>query len=660
MFRADIQGLRAIAVGAVVLNHAGVPGFAGGYIGVDVFFVISGFLITSHLARSRSETGRINLRDFWARRARRILPASFAVLVASIVGSFIWIPPLLREQTLRDAAATALYVPNYAFAVHGTDYLAETSPSLFQHYWSLGVEEQFYLFWPLILMAVFAVSQGGRGLLAVVGVIAAASFLACLVLTTVSQPWAFFSLWSRAWEFAAGGLIGLLLMKRERIMPARVSAFAGWLGLGMIAAGVVLFSYDTVFPGIAVTLPVIGTALLIAADADGERRGPRLLLGTPPLQFIGRISYSLYLVHWPILIFVTAALGADYFLPWWATGLVIVGAVPVAWLLYRFVENPARTSPRLVGMRPARTLALAGTGSAGIAIAAVVGLTVGVTVPLDGGRTVQVTAPSDPPIITSFVPSNMTPTLYAAADDNPALYELGCELGFSRSTPLPCDFGSDTGTRVVLFGDSHAAHWFPALESIADTDGYHLQTHTKSGCASVDVRLLRDNTAYASCDTWRKEVIADLRADPPDLVVLANYTNPEFATTNDKTGQWERGLRKTIDQLSEVTRVVVIADTPDLRVNPAACLAEHLTTAKNCGQPSTVALQSPGRAAEVAATAATHTPLIDLTGYFCTPKWCPALIGNTLAYRDSHHLTATYSAELAGVLRPQLQAALGG
>ena len=640
-----------MAVLGVVLNHAGVPWLPGGYVGVDIFFVISGYLITSHLLDSLKATGRIDFAGFYARRARRILPASFVVLALSIIGAFIWVPPLLREQVLKDAIATALYVPNYSFAQQGTDYLAESSPSLFQHYWSLGVEEQFYIVWPLLMLILWvALRRSNKWMLLVLAIVVAASFTACVLETYHSQPWAFFSLWTRAWELGCGGLVAFILSKRRAVLPRAAAVIAGWLGVGGIAASFVLFSAATAFPGAAAALPVVSTAVLILAGASQEQFGPLVVLRTRPFQFVGKISYSLYLVHWPILILTQAAIGYYTPLSVWASLALMVAAVPIAWLFYRFVEAPARRAPVLAKAKPRRTLLLAAAGSLVLAILASVAIAETDALPLNAGRTTASSVPTDPPVQTDFVPAGMHPTLQRAADDNPSIYAAGCEVGFAQTAPQPCVYGKSANQRIVLFGDSHAAQWYPALQPIAAGNGYQLETQTKSACASVNVELSLKGVPYTACDAWRTNVIKQLRSDPPALVVLANYTNPVFASTSDETGQWQSGLEDTIRQLSSFTKVVVIADTPDLRVSPTVCLSAHLTSADDCGRSASIALKSPGRAAEVKATTATGTKLVNLNGYFCTSTRCPAVIGDTLAYRDSHHVSATYSKELSPVL----------
>lgn len=247
-FRPDIQGLRAVAVSAVVLYHAGLPLLPGGYVGVDVFFVISGFLITSHLLSGLARRGRVSFAEFYARRARRILPASFVVLILSTIAALVWFPPVLMSQVWAGAVATALYVPNLLFAVQGTDYLADTAPSLFQHYWSLGVEEQFYLIWPALLALGWKAFRSKTMLKAVLALLGVASFGLGVWLTFISQPWAFFSLPTRAWELGLGAAIAFQLQHRSRLMPATVAPIVGWLGILAIVAASVLLSANTLFP----------------------------------------------------------------------------------------------------------------------------------------------------------------------------------------------------------------------------------------------------------------------------------------------------------------------------------------------------------------------------------------------------------------------------
>jgi peptidoglycan/LPS O-acetylase OafA/YrhL len=255
-FRPDIQALRAIAVSTVLLFHAGVPGFDGGFVGVDVFFVISGFLITTHLVHELEREGRVRLALFYARRARRILPAAMVVLAATVVAVILVVPPPLAAGFLRDAAATAVYAPNIAFAVQGTDYLAESAPSPFQHYWSLGVEEQFYLGWPLLLGLLWLLLRRRRARVAVATVIlVAVSFGAGVILTQVSPPWAFFGVGTRAWELGVGALVALATPALSRL-PQAARLAAAVIGLAGILASATLYSSAIAFPGVAAALQI--------------------------------------------------------------------------------------------------------------------------------------------------------------------------------------------------------------------------------------------------------------------------------------------------------------------------------------------------------------------------------------------------------------------
>src|SRR4051794_2053939 len=313
-FRADVQGLRGIAVLAVVLYHAGLGFVPGGFVGVDVFFVVSGFLITGLLVREVGTAGRVHFAEFYARRMRRLLPAAALVLLVTAVVSVRALPPLRVHSALLDVRAAALYASNYRFAAAGTDYLnADAPPSPVQHYWSLGVEEQFYLIWPALLMvAVVLARRRGRSAMAggTVALLAvtAISFAVSMWLTDADQPWAFFSLPTRAWELSVGGLVALGAAWWRRL-PVSVAATAAVAGLGGVLGSVLLIDAGAPFPGTVALVPVLSTAAVLVGGSAWHRSSSQLLLGAGPLQGAGRISYTWYLWHWPVLTFVPALLG---------------------------------------------------------------------------------------------------------------------------------------------------------------------------------------------------------------------------------------------------------------------------------------------------------------------------------------------------------------
>lgn len=664
-FRTDVQGLRAIAVGLVLLYHAGLPFLPGGYTGVDVFFVISGFLISSHLLEAIERDGRIDFGRFYARRALRILPASFAVAVLTAGAVIAFAPPLTVPGGLQDALATVLYAPNIWFANQEADYLADHAPSPFQHYWSLGVEEQFYLLWPVLLLHIALFVRRRRVAVALaIAAVAGMSFAACVLLTQAQQPLAFFLLPTRAWELLVGAIVAVALLGGVPRLSARLRAAGGWVGVAAILAGAVLFDETTVFPGAAAALPVAGTALVLLCGSGDPRGGPSAMLSIRPMQFIGLISYSLYLVHWPLLTIPRSIVGFDRPLPLWSTMLLgVFLAVPLAYLLFRFVEQPLRAPRSLTLRRPAFTLLGTGVVTAVIAASLVVGGKWAGEQPLKGGQAVAPAPafPTDPPTATKFVPANLTPSLDDVDGDIPPVYPDGCHHDTETVAVQDCVYGSrDSSRSVVLFGDSHSAQWLPALEELAQVrEGFAIHSYTKSSCPAVEVTVLVKNLTYDACDTWRAAVLDAIRVDPPDLVVTSSYSGYALAghpKGADRVGRWSDGLQRTVKGLTDAgIDVLVIADTPRFESAPAVCVSSHLTDVDACAGARSTVLDPVLAAAERDASVASGGRFADLTGYICGKTTCPAIIDDLLVYRDVNHLTATFVRYLAPALGDRLQ-----
>lgn len=655
--RPDIQGLRAVAVALVVLDHAAVPFLAGGFVGVDVFFVISGFLITGHLLAEVEAHGRIRFAEFYARRVRRILPAAVVVAVATVVGCLALVSPLRWAQIVEDGLASVLYIPNISFAVQGTDYLAGTAPSPFQHYWSLGVEEQFYLLWPAVIALAWVVVRRDRPRLGLVlGGLGLVSFLACLILVGISQPWAFFSLSSRAWELAAGGLVAVAAPLLSR-MPDAVARVASWCGLAAILVSAVVVPASD-WPGPWTLVPVLGAAAVIGCGR-GEVRGAARVLGVRPLVALGGVSYALYLVHWPILVIAAEHAGLAHPLPLAITLALAVVSVPIAWLVFRFVETPALRG-RLSGWRARPTLLVA--GAATVTIAALLAGTLAV---VQHPRLASDRAAAASPLVAGpsgegYVPSNMKPTLAGAVADTGALSTDGCEQSQSRAQVVTCTFGpADATTTVALFGDSHAGRWFPALQAAAIADRFKLVTYVKSGCRSEELDANWAHSSNPSCDTWRADAVRRLNDDPPDVILLANHIGVHPGQPPARVeAEWTSGIRSSLGRLPAGSRIVTVADTPEFAADPRSCLATHLDSAADCSGERSVLLDPAVARAQRAVNAAVGETYLDLTDYFCNARTCPAIIGDTLVYSDQHHLTATFSTELGPVLAGRLVAVL--
>ncbi len=430
-FRPDLEGLRGLAILLVLLFHAGIPGIPGGFIGVDVFFVLSGFLITGLLIRERERTGRVSLPAFYARRARRILPAALVVTIGTMLAAALVLPPLDILRAAEDAVAVALSVGNIRFAATATDYFAGTStPSPFLHYWSLGVEEQFYLLWPALLILATRFGRPRLGAGVVLAVVVATSLALAIWLTGVAAPWAFYSLPTRAWQLGLGGLLAIAAVGPVGRRVAVARAAAGWAGLAAVLAGSVLIDASTPYPGVAALLPAVGTAAVIASGS-GLRWSPGRLLAIAPMRFLGRISYSLYLVHWPILILPAAGLALDQELPLEVRLGLALASVAVGAVCWRIVEEPIHHAVRFRA-QPWRALGIA---SAAIATTLVVVFAVSTETsqaldtaltaapiespgPSDGGPPAQPSLGAGPTQVAIASPdqtSSPTPTVTAAA-----------------------------------------------------------------------------------------------------------------------------------------------------------------------------------------------------------------------------------------------------
>lgn len=620
---------------------------SGGYVGVDVFFVISGFLITTHLLQSLEREGVIGFGSFYAKRMRRILPAALFVAATTVIAAWVWMPPLLMEQVMLDAVAVALYAPNILFAFQGTDYLGETAPSVFQHYWSLGIEEQFYLFWPaLLVLGFWLFKRNERALFRLVMVLAVASLVLCLVAMGISQPWAFFSPMTRGWELGVGGLVAFLLRSGAGWLARPQTGLLSWVGLAALVLISVGYDSSTPYPSFYALGPVLATAFIIIGGGSSRGTSTDKILSLRFLQFVGKISYSLYLVHWPLQVIPQAFVGLNSPLPLWTRLLLGLVAFPLAWLLFTYIEEPAMRYRPLSEGRPRRTLWVAAAASALVIVTAGGAGFASSRVDLYTKQLVQPVTIAVQPAGTDFVPQNLSPSLRDSSDDNPDVYASGCHLDVDSTDASGCQIGGNIEAPLVfLFGDSHAASWFPALAELAKQGTIRLDSNTKSSCPSADVPSTLDGTIYGECLDWRADVIARINTENPDLVVLANYS----ALAGEDTASieiWAEGLRSTITSMPE-RDVSVIADVPDHGSTPAICLSSNLEDAASCDVPKSTALRSDVAAAERNAVISAGATYTDLTEYLCAEGVCPAIIGHQLAYRDAHHLTATFSRQLS-------------
>lgn len=684
--RADIEGVRAIAVLAVLLFHAGVTGARGGYIGVDVFFVVSGFLITSLLLNEKESAGQISLKDFYARRARRILPVSSLVAVITVIASWVWLEPLRLRALAHDVIAVATFSSNFVFANRGADYLQSTLPaSPLQHYWSLAVEEQFYLVWPALIAVVCLGVTGNsrfslRVRIATLSILVSGiSFGLCMWLMNTSQPWAFYSPHTRAFELSIGALFAALPIVKGRSEKI-VASLAAWAGLITIFLCIYLFLETTRFPGPSALVPVFATAFVLRGG-NVTKWSPQAVLQFSPLQWLGSRSYSAYLWHWPILIIAVPAMGRELTLNE-SLGCVVLALV-LSEVSYRIIENPIRRNKKLIG---ARALVLA------VSLLAIVGgtgvlaqnnppkMSVGVdattpnlaSVPSTVLNATSTTSPVEPPapslpdlavpispivdaMLATGLPGNITPSLQGALSDMPIIYNNGCHAGFSVVKPKNCVFGDLASTTVIgLYGDSHAAQWFPAFEKVAIKRHWKLITYTKRGCPPAEISVFSSvlGKVYNECAPWRKNAIAKMKEDGVQVVFVAHFDRLLSASTRKPMWQkeWREGLQGSLDVIrGEGIVPVLMQDTPYPGQDVPTCLSRNYTNVHRCTQGFTTAYRE-DMTQMVKDFDVANENVLWVQSWFCATNGCPTVVGNIMIYRDDNHMSVTYASFIATLL----------
>ncbi|MFE0801348.1 acyltransferase family protein [Streptomyces sp. NPDC058812] len=667
-FRRDIQGLRGLAVTLVVLAHAGLPHLAGGYVGVDVFFVISGFLITSGLLREAGQSGSLPLRRFYGRRALRILPLATLVCLSTIVCCRLFASKIRYEEFLHDALTSALYVMNVNLALSGTDYLQEGgTPSPFQHFWSLSVEEQFYLLWPALLAVTWKALRRPWLRALPLGGLCLVSYVLSVKATTGAPSWAYFGPHTRLWELGAGGLLAFGAGALARV-PRSVSRTGSWLGLSAIIASALLYDADTPFPGHFACLPVLGAVLVIAGGCRPSLSGASRLLALRPATWAGDLSYGWYLWHWPLLMLGPAALNRTATL---SLSLQLSAvALLLAWVTLRLVEDPVRFRASL-RRRPTAAAAFGLGLSASVVCVCLVAasfpptISSGVRSPKlsetlatsqdPRGRLVGLIAASG-----TELPANLSPSLPDIKKQRSAVYRDGCHVGYTATRSPACVYGDTSSKKVVvLFGDSHAAQWFPALDQLSREHGWRLVSLTKASCKTADVTIRANGRAYEACDTWRKRALQRITELRPMLVVAASSEAAEPVNRmEDPPREWMTGYEHVYRRLvRDAGRVAVLLDNPWPRGDVVECAARHPLRLENCEVDQRDAIKSPTlrKAAERAARR-TGAAFIDPEPWLCPQAGrCPAVVGDAFVYRDESHVAESYAQALTPVLRQEIR-----
>ncbi|MDX2375514.1 acyltransferase [Microbacterium sp. LRZ72] len=674
-FIPHVQGLRAIAVLMVVLYHFWPGRLSGGYVGVDVFFVISGFLITAHLMRELQQTGGVRLAQFWARRARRLLPAALLVLLFSAI--VVSIPALFPLSGLpaeiREILAATFYVENWYLALSSADYLALTGePTTVQHYWSLSLEEQFYLMWPLILLAAawagvrwFSGDRRRAAVLAI-AVVTAASLVFNIVFTITDPAPAYFVTFGRMWQFGVGALIALVPMLRVR--HAVGSFVLGWGGIGALLYAAFAFDGQTPFPGYMALIPTLGAAAVIAASRTEHWWYPTRVLSVRPAQFVGDISYSLYLWHWPLIVIAPSV-------PFW--GLTIYHRVALlalcfvlAWLTKRFVEDPVRAWKTLTSRPPRVTLWASLAAMLLVASVAGGGWVANASSYRAGVEAIEQTRENppecfgaasvlDPACAGVEFGDVVLPSPGFAAADRPAAEECFVQLNDTRA--VTCEFGVDDpdAPHIVLIGDSHAYQLLTSVDAMAQRNGWRVTTLFKGACPWSTAPLSSTGTFGAACEQWRQNAQRELEALEPDAVLTAGLATTPFAAT-DGESSYETAVAGYREAWRTMTDrgvpVVTVVDNPTWEDDPNTCLRIRAIAECAGDRDEVLAASDPIREAAEGMPGVT---LLDFTEVYCDEEICSPVVGGANVYRDRDHLTVTFVDTLAPEYERALRVALG-
>lgn len=684
-FRGDIQGLRGVAVLLVLLFHASIPGFKGGFVGVDIFFVLSGYLITGNLLREIKHTGRIKFREFYARRIRRLLPASLFVLLITLIAAVFCFPPLLLPGLAVDISSAGFYGSNIDFAIRATDYFAaSTIPSPVLHFWSLGVEEQFYLFWPLI-MALATIRR--RNQVLKVFIVALVVFSSSLTfanwLLPRNQPWAFFSFPTRAWELILGALLASMAQWVVKL-PRAMAAFAGLAGIGLVLISGLTQDDPQSFPGFPALTPTLGALLIILAGSTKNLTLPSKILALRPLQLMGKISYSLYLWHWPVLVIPQVVADKDVSIT--ERALLALLSIVLALLTEKFIEAPFRKG-FIISLQPLRNIVIAGVVASLLAVISF-GADYAATADLRGKLGVEDavaarnlidslvikstpvnTVPVRPATVDFPVPTDLQPNLLNAKNDRPISYGDRCHTQMNlKASTKPCIYGDTTSSiEVVLFGDSHGLAWFPAMNQVAKENHWKLLSLTMSACSPADIPAFNPSTGtlMQNCPIWRSVSVHRIIAEHPYMVLVAStggfatQANGVIVQGADRNAVFAAGMDRTITQLkSSGAKVLMMSDTPALAQDPLVCLSAHPNSTLACATPVAKAISSNWITVESQIASSNSIALIRPQMWVCPTDPCPVVIGNILTYFDTGHMTATFSAALAGKLKSAIADAL--
>ncbi len=620
-FRKDIEGLRAIAILAVVACHAKIPYLQGGFVGVDIFFVLSGYLITGLLVKELDTTGKLNFLSFYAKRFKRLLPGLALMILVTCLASYYILAPAEQIPQAEAAASAILWLSNFKFIFANAGYFNSGTSNLFLHTWSLAVEEQFYLIWPaLILFFVRSKTSLFNWLIYV--------FVLCLglsiTLSNTAPVWSFYSMPSRGWQFALGGII--LLTNNHR----QLTNFAGFCGLALIITSLLLIDEQMQYPGVAALIPSLGTALLLYSAGSPVNK----LLSLGIMQAIGKVSYSWYLWHWPVLLLGLAVFNRH---DMGFQLLLVFSSLMVAVAAYALVEKPIRRG----NFQPKTVLAFSLTLMAVFAFPA-----------QRWSANAHIWATTEPQL-----------SLNRIKADRPGIYDFGCDQWYLSSEVVPCTSGSADASKVaVLIGDSIAAQWYSALALIYAHSDWRLVLLTKSACPMIDESIYYSQAGgiYAACDEWRNAAVQYLVELKPQVIFIGNSAIYGFEHDDLVTG-----TKRTLEPLVKVAgRVYMLRGTPRLPFEGVDCLARHewqpeyIASLSDC---SSVKTSNPDddvlSALQEVSESFENVRILDFNDLVCPAGICKARIDGQVVFRDTAHITDSFVKSITRDVRSTIEKA---
>lgn len=646
-FRPEIEGLRAIAAILVAVYHIWLGRVSGG---VDVFFVISGFLITTSLLSRYETNGSFKIGDYYLNLARRLFPLALFVLTLTAISSFLWLPQVRWIETIKQFIASALYFENWQLAFNSIDYLAENSVSSpVQHFWAMSLQGQFYLIWPfVILLAIFFSKNLFKmrslkfSVLFVFILIFFVSITYSVYKTSENQAWAYFDTFARVWEFSLGGLLAVTISNIR--LNSTSSIVIGWTGFLAITLTGLLIPVSTMFPGYIALIPTLGAVFIVISSKNAGNFGVHRLLSIKPLVSLGSVSYGIYLYHWPILVFYYILTDRSD-VPLHHGLFIIIASIALSYITTNLIERPIRQI-NLMKYR-IRIGAIITSGLVFfLGMISIWNVSIQKELEIANYNNTGISLHLEYEESQQLSINDIIPRPLLSKEDIPISYHDGCHQGIGKSTVIKCYYGhTDPEYTIALVGGSHSAHWFPALEEIAKENKIEIVNMTKSGC-----RFTTDPNVVEDCFDFNNNLIDSIIDLNPDIVFTTADIGESQEIPVGYLEQWEKLANHNIN-------VFAIRDNGRFPFDPPTCIEEHGVNSEECKLPREEFMpeESPW---EQLKTKPENVYYFETGDYFCKDDECGPVVGRILAFRDKGHITATFARAMAPYIKPALFEAL--